>query len=196
MAQFQLAGQTTQADDTIGMKIAVVAYPRLRTTDRDWIEAFRAQHDPQSSKIRVHFTLVFPVEVIPSALATDIRTAATATDALTFAVRHAAVVRDALTGDHHIFLVPDQGAAELVALHDRLYAGTLAAHLRSDIQFAPHMTIGTASDRETAERFAEAAHVHHVVRGTVETLTLVDVGQTTVTTIATYDLGGGPPTKL
>ena len=44
------------------MTLAIVAYPSLDETDRQWIESFRATHDPQSPRIDVHFTLVFPVE--------------------------------------------------------------------------------------------------------------------------------------
>src|SRR5215207_702145 len=42
------------------MTLAIVAYPSLDETDRHWIESFRAKHDPQSPRIDVHFTMVFP----------------------------------------------------------------------------------------------------------------------------------------
>ena len=50
------------------MMLAVVAYPSVDETDRQWIESFRAPHDPQHSRIDVHFTLIFPVEISPSDL--------------------------------------------------------------------------------------------------------------------------------
>ena len=172
------------------MNIAVVAYPSLCTADRGWIEAFRARHDPQSSKIRVHFTLVFPVDVAPGEVVEEIHQVATTTEVVTFAVHRAAVVRDAFRSGYHIFLVPDEGANEIAALHDRLYAGALKTQLYSGAPFVPHMTIGTARDRETAERLAAAADVSRAVRGTVGSLTLVNVGEASVATIATYDLAG------
>ena len=61
------------------MKLAVLAYPNLEESDRQWIESFRAKHDPQSPRIDVHFTLVFPVEAVPTDLGPEIATVATST---------------------------------------------------------------------------------------------------------------------
>lgn len=175
------------------MKIAIVAYPSLSMADREWIEAFRTRHDPQSSRIRVHFTLVFPVEVAPSEVASvteEVREVAAAARVVRFVVRRTAVVGDAFGSDHHVFLVPEEGAAEIATLHGRLYAGALAAHVPSGVLFVPHMTIGRAREREAAQRLAEQVDVRRAVRGTVERLTLVDVGEARVAAIASHDLAG------
>src|SRR5262245_22726723 len=51
-----------------------------------------------------------------------------------------------------VFLVPDEGNSALSLLHDQLYTGPLVSHLRLDLQYVPHITIGTLSDREKAKR--------------------------------------------
>jgi len=122
------------------MKLAVVAYPDLDDGDRQWIESFRAKHDPQAPRIDVHFTLVFPVEAVPTDLDPEVAVVARSTRPIPFAIRDIKVVRDALGILSHVFLVPDEGGARITTLHDRLYGGTLRAHLRSDIPFVPHIT--------------------------------------------------------
>ncbi len=170
------------------MRVAIVAYPRLDEMDRERIEAFRATHDPQAPRIGVHFTLVFPVEAAPDELHAEVDEVAGSTEPFTFAIRRSMVVRDAAGGDHHIVLVPDEGAAELMALHNRLYAGTLRTHLRSDIPFAPHLTIGASRDLQTAEQWAGTLDVSGTLRGAVDSLALIDVGQGRIRTIAAYAL--------
>ena len=110
------------------MKLAIVAYPSLDDVDRQWIESFRIKHDPQASRLGVHFTLVFPVEAVPSKLEPEIAVVAQSTQPISFAIRGTKVVRDALGNGSHIFLVPDEGGAQIATLHGRLYAGALRAY--------------------------------------------------------------------
>jgi 2'-5' RNA ligase len=176
------------------MKLAIVAYPILDEIDRLWIESSRARHDPQASRIDVHFTLVFPVEAVASALGPEIAVVAQSSHLIPFTIRRTKVVRDPLGNGSHIFLVPDEGSAEIATLHDRLYAGALRAHLRSDIPFVPHMTVGAAPDSQTAETFAEELGVRtRIIRGTVAHVELVDVGTPRVQSISIYALGNAKP---
>ena len=177
------------------MKLAIVAYPSLDDTDRQWIEAFRARHDPQSPRIDVHFTLVFPVEAQPNDLEPGIVAATNSLPPISFAIRSTKVVRDVLGDMSHVFLVPDEGSGEITTLHDRLYAGVLRRHLRTDIPFVPHMTVGAAADFATAEKVAEGLSVHsRIVRGTVLSIELVNVGTRHVQAIAAYTLGNAAAT--
>jgi 2'-5' RNA ligase len=172
------------------MKVAVVAYPILDEDDLRWISSFRRRHDPQASRIGVHFTLVFPVEASPSDVSSEIADVAKSTGPIRFAIRRSEIMRDAFGNGSHVFLVPDEGATEIATLHDCLYAGVLRPHLRSDIAFVPHMTIGAAPDSSGAERAADELDVPaRVVRGRIEQLALVDVSLPIVQTLATYPLG-------
>lgn len=172
------------------MKLAIVAYPKLDESDRQWIEAFRAKHDPQAARLAVHFTLVFPVDAAASDLEPEVEEVSQLTQPIAFAIRCIKVVRDALGSGTHIFLVPEDGGAQITKLHDRLYAGRLRAHLRTDIPFVPHMTVGAAPDSQSAERLAsELAVRSRIVRGTISNLDLVDVDGPSVSTVATYAFG-------
>lgn len=170
------------------MKLAVVAFPRLEDTDRHWIESFRAKYDPQAARIKEHFTLVFPVEASVDDLASEIVTIARLMRPFEFVIRRTDVVADVLSSTNYVFLVPDQGGAEIVALHDRLYAGVLRPHLRLDIPFIPHITVGSAQDSESALGLAQEIEARRqLLRGAVDALQLLDVGGTQVRSVATYD---------
>jgi 2'-5' RNA ligase len=172
------------------MTLAIVAYPRLDEDDRQRIESFRARHDPQASRIALHFTLVFPVDAVPDALKPEVEAVARSSEPIGFAIRRTDVVPDPIGDRSHIFLVPDEGRRQIATLHDRLYAGALRAHLRSDIPFVPHITVGATRDARLAEKWAEAFDVHsRAVVGTVAGIDVVDVSQHRVQSIARYSLG-------
>ncbi len=99
-----------------------------------------------------HVTLVFPFDSI-AAEAAAAHMFEVATRWSTIALRLAAVipVADAVSHQSHLFLVPDQGRAEIEALHDDLYAGPLAGALRTDIAFIPHVTVGVFDHHDEAE---------------------------------------------
>ena len=172
------------------MRLAIVAYPDLDEEDRKWIEGVRRIHDPQAERLEVHFTLVFPYDAAASDLEPEVHEVARRTQPIRFAIRHVKAVPDKLGPATHVFLVPEDGAREIEKLHDQLYAGQLRVHLRSDIPFIPHMTIGTCQDLETAARLAsELRGRPRVVRGTISNLQLIDVERVPVRTISTCVLG-------
>lgn len=173
------------------MKLTIVAYPDLHEQEaRQWIEAFRQIHDPEAARIAVHFTLVFPLDAAASDLESEVQAAARATQPIRFAIRDAKAVPDTLSSVTHIFLVPDEGSAQIAELHGRLYAGQLRVHRRSDIPFIPHMTIGAAQDSESASELASGLDVRQrVVHGTIARLHVVDVGNAHARAVRTYPLG-------
>src|SRR5437588_8519551 len=111
-------------------KLAIVAYPVLAGSDHQWIEANRAQHDPQARRIRAHFTLLFPAQVDLEAVTAHAQAVCGALRPIPFTIKHAEAVHDAPGAGGYVFLVPETGNSEIVALHDRLYNGALRAHLR------------------------------------------------------------------
>jgi 2'-5' RNA ligase len=172
------------------VKLAIVAYPGLDDFDRRWIEAFRTEHDPQAARIAVHFTLVFPLDAAAHDVETELREAARSTQRIRFVIRRTEVVHDTAIGATHILLVPDDGGTHIVELHDRLYAGRLRAHLRSDIRFVPHMTVGATPDSFSADRLVSERGIRsRIVHGTIDRLNLVEVAERQVRTVATYALG-------
>jgi len=170
----------------------VVAYPNLQIEDRNWIESIRVQHDPQATKLRVHFTLVFPFDGEPLAAIEEIAVAARTTSQIDFEISSARVVPDVVTSKTHVFLVPSQGAAEIHALQERLYSKSLQAHKRRDIPYVPHLTVAVHSTAQSAEAVAETLRLdgadRRVVRGVVSAIDLVALSAEVVETMATFDL--------
>lgn len=113
---------------------AVVHYPRLAS---EALDGFRRRHDPFSDLIAEHLTLVFPVPVDLQTIRAH--TEAVATRTRPFDVRIAGLSR---TWDHWLYLELQEGREEVIRLHDRLYSGPLAGHLRADLPFEPHVGIG------------------------------------------------------
>jgi 2'-5' RNA ligase len=172
-------------------ELAIVAYPSLDDADRSWIESIRAQHDPQASRIEAHFTLVFPVDVSPGPVAAHTSLVVKLARPISFAVRHARAVGNAVGGGGQVFLVADEGYDEIVKLHDRLYEGLLRPYLRKDVPFVPHLTVAANPDFPWCEGFAEDVNVaQRIVRGALRSIELVDVGTTRVRSVMTFRFGG------
>jgi 2'-5' RNA ligase len=153
------------------MAFLVVAYPILAPADDAWIQAIRAQYDVERYRvIAPHFTLVFPTtEIARSMFLEHITQQAAGVGPMAFVIRCAMMVRDPLSANTQTFLVPDEGYSALVKLHDRLYTGALAAALRLDIPFIPHITIGTAADPWTCKQLADLINRQGVcIRGRIE----------------------------
>ncbi len=115
---------------------ALVFYPDLR---HEGVAALRARHDPTARVVREHLTLIFPLpdEVGREALGRHVR-------AVVFGWRP---FRLHLTGlekswDHWLFLAVREGGDEVTRLHDDLYGGILAPHLRRDLPYTPHVGLG------------------------------------------------------
>jgi 2'-5' RNA ligase len=170
------------------MKLAVVAFPQLAVADRDWIESYRAAHDPQANRIAAHFTLVFPTDASVDVVTPEIAMAARSMAPFAFVTRRTKVVADGTQS--HVFLVPDEGAAEIVALHNRLYSGVLRPYLRTDIPFVPHITIGVAPNSAAAVKLAQQIDSEAtVLRGTIDALELLNVTGARIQSVATYKFG-------
>lgn len=169
--------------DVVVKKLAVVAYPGFPESDQRWIEAVRARHDPEASRIKVHLTLVFPAEVARESLIAHVRTVLARFKSIRFVIRRAAAFRDAIGGGSHIFLLPDEGHDEFVALHDHLYKGVLQPHLRTDMPYVPHVTVGAYKSFEECGRVAEELNLENrTVQGVVHRVDIVAVEAGTVHT--------------
>ena len=134
------------------MALAIICELDLAELDARWIEALRRRHDPQVTFVPAHVTLVFPFE---GGQAADIEAhaAAIAADSAPIALHLArlAAVQDPLGALSRLFLLPTAGGEALSGLHDALYSGPLAAWLRTDIAYAPHVTVGAFSTLVAAQ---------------------------------------------
>jgi 2'-5' RNA ligase len=130
---------------------AVVLIPRFDAPDR--IEAIRREFDPLAAMLPAHVTLVFPFaeELTPAALRDHIATATTGLGAFDIGLGQPVV-----TADGYLWLTVTEGRAAVTELHDRLYAGRLAAHRSVTHAYDPHVTIGRRASREAAAAVAAA----------------------------------------
>ena len=159
------------------MSRIVVAYPRIAAADFEWIQEYRRQNDPRYFQvIDPHFTLVFPVaDVSADDFCREVRSLACDTASIAFEIKVATINRDLTGSYYHEFLVPDAGYAAIVKLHDRLYSGIFAPHLRLDIDFIPHIGIGNSDDPLIAKRKMDALNARGVhIAGTIDALDILE----------------------
>jgi len=168
-------------------RLAVVSYPLLDAADRARIDAIRAERDPRAAMIAPHFTLVFPVEARTAEVLAAVEATARSHGSFAFELRSVLAVRDTPGPGGHVFLVPENGRAELVALHAHLHGGSLR---RADLPFLPHVTVGADPDFGRCEAIAGRLNGDwRTIAGRVESLTIVEIVGTVVTPIAKRRLG-------
>ncbi|MEM1046661.1 MAG: 2'-5' RNA ligase family protein [Pseudomonadota bacterium] len=169
-----------------------LAYPVLKDRDRTFIDAYRDRHDvPYRDVVAPHFTLVFGCEAVSEKDFCDhVEQVAGQMSPVYFVCRYAMLGVDHQSPTGHVFLVPDEGYGALSLLHDRLYTGVLRPHLRLDIPFTPHITIGTVDDLSAARRLCDALNRDGVeIIGRVEALTVGALVEGRIRDLARLPLG-------
>lgn len=137
------------------MPLLIVAPLEAAPADLRRIEALRRRHDPAHGLIPAHVTLVFPFEGIGvEAAAPQVAAVAARQPAVALRLSAVLAMRDETAHRSHVFLVPDHGRAEIEQLHDALYDGLLAAVLRTDIPYIPHVTVAVRDHHDEAEDLA------------------------------------------
>jgi hypothetical protein len=175
------------------MALLVLAYPTVSEADHDWMQEIRSKHDELYYRVVApHFTLVFPVfDMDRAAFTTHVAERVRDRRPFRFVLRCAVVVKDSFNAYSHVFLVPDEGHADVVKLHDALYTGPLAPHLRLDIPFIPHVGVGNAIDPLACKRLADTLNGQDFrVGGMIEKVDVVWYEDDKVTPVATLPLGG------
>jgi 2'-5' RNA ligase len=170
-----------------------VGYPSLLPEDADWIREFRASYElPYRDVIDAHFTLVFGCEKVAEAEYLEHVAAVAARFApVEFCCRYAMLGADAEGETAYVFLVPDEGHGRISWLHDELYRGPLSPYLRLDIEFTPHITIGTLAAREEAKRLCDDLNRSELaVAGRLDAVTLGKVAGGRFQDISTFELRG------
>lgn len=173
------------------MALGVLAYPNLKDEDYRVIQRFRKENDGlYYLVVEPHFSFVFPVENFKKEkFINEIAGKAKGIKPVEFEMRCAAVNKDAVSDWFHLLLVPDNGYSSMVKLHDRLYSGILFNELRLDIDFIPHMGIANSRDRYQVKEWADKWNADDFkISGTMDTLTVIDYSNHTVTDLETFRL--------
>ena len=131
--------------------IEVVAKPVLSKAESEWLIQVRER---QAHNVGPpEFTLVFPGTTSPTREVTEhVKAVCAATSRIHFCLRSAVIVPDDSHSSFLVFLVPDAGFGAIVRLHDRLHVGPLAACLRPEVPYIPHITIAAVKEFVLARR--------------------------------------------
>jgi 2'-5' RNA ligase len=173
-----------------------LAYPTVSASDRALLDRFRAEHDLRyRDVVAPHFTLAFGcTAVAEDDYCRHVAAVAQRTPAITFSCRYAMLGADHAEDTGYVFLVPDEGYAALSRLHDALYSGPLEPHLRLDIPYVPHVTIGTLADRRLAKQLCDELNVAGVrIEGRVGAVCVGALADGRIRDLATFPLAAEPP---
>jgi 2'-5' RNA ligase len=155
------------------MIYAVVHYP---TVDNARIHSFRRKYDPQVDLIAPHITLMFPV---PASISEDdlvCHIGNVLNHWHPFTIHLQGLQR---APDNYIYLLVQEGKADIIRLHDEIYTSLLTPHLRLGIPFVPHVTLGVldqdpGNQDHVLEEAKQLGIDHH---GVLDKLHLVKVNE-------------------
>lgn len=135
-------------------KLYTVAFPSLTAASARFLAEIRAQHDRQATVLGPHFTLLFGCDAVDETTYIEhVRAVAAATAA--FHVHCEGTLPDSDETSGYVYLVPDRGRTAVEALHDALYTGPMAPHLRKDRAYIAHITIGHCANAAEAEALSD-----------------------------------------
>lgn len=177
------------------MALLVLAYPELKSVDYKRIQAFRKEHDETHYRmVEPHFTLVFPLQLqedwTTEYCTSEIVRQSRGIRPFEFCIRCATLNKNAFNDDYHTFLVPDEGYSNIVKLHNKLYSDKLFSHWALDVDFIPHIRIGSAKDPLECLAMTEAWNNHEFeLSGRVTTLDVIRYENDVVKTMHGIPLG-------
>jgi 2'-5' RNA ligase len=122
------------------MIYALVYYPNI---DTQKINQFRKKYDPQIDLIQPHITLMFPVpeSIGKSFLINHIENVLS--DWKPFPIHLQGIQK---SWDDYLFLMIQDGSANIIGLHSKIYTGGLVDYLKKDLPFVPHLTLGMLTE--------------------------------------------------
>ncbi len=124
-------------------------FPNLAT-----IERFRRLHDPRATVLPAHLMLVFPFH---SRLTLD-QLAAHAQKVLRNWPGFPVIMHGPWSArNEFIGLATQVGADAVIEIHDRLYRGPLAEHLRPEFDYEPHITLAQSAEPDRYHALSAAA---------------------------------------
>jgi 2'-5' RNA ligase len=152
-----------------------VSFPQVPESHRRFMHDFQQSHQKVvRGFIEPHFTLVFGTDQIAEHVYTEhVAAIAASSTTIPFTCQYAMLGADEEDDTAYVFLVPDDGYAAISVLHDQLYSGVLESHLRLDLPFVPHVTVGSTKDRKHAKSLCDALNRAGVrVEGVLDALTV------------------------
>ncbi len=170
------------------MSFLVLAFPELSLSESRWLNSYKKTNDEIFSTVKPHFTIVFAVEEIEEPVfVEEIKQQSINLKAIEFRLNKLLVVKDSFRDYYHEFLVPDKGYSEIKELHDKLYSNKLQQNLRTDIEYIPHITIGSSKDINISK--SRNATLNSIsISGKIKELTIISYIENTISKIASIRL--------
>lgn len=133
-----------------------VAYLGVPEAQAQWIQDFRKKHDPHFTVVEPHFTMVFGIrDIEESVYLKHIASVAASSKPIQFRCMYAMLGADDIDDTAYVFLVPNEGNAEVSLLHDRLYQGVLQPYHRLEFPYIPHITIASTREFKLAKQLCD-----------------------------------------
>jgi 2'-5' RNA ligase len=158
------------------MAYAVISYPEMNEIDYQKIQQYRKLNDEWLfTVVEPHITLVFPVfEMTEKDFIAEIDDLVTDVLKIDFVFRCAIINKDSFSDYYHVLLAPDEGFSQIVKLHDKFYGRNFKPYHRMDIDFIPHMGVGTSKDKEKCKIMVdEWNNENFSISGTISLLSIV-----------------------
>jgi 2'-5' RNA ligase len=168
------------------MAYLVVAYPSLAENDLEWIQKYREQNDPRYyTVVNPHITLVFAMsDIDKDSFIREVKEKITGITSFDIELNVATINQNDDGKYYHEFLVPDIGYSNIVKLHDRLYSGLFAPHLRYDIDFIPHIGIGNSDEASISKQRIDELNTEGVsIPGRVDSVDIIEYKDGVVTSV-------------
>lgn len=173
------------------MAYAVISYPELSNADYDTIQQYRKENDEWLfTVVKPHITFVFPVDGIAETdFIAEIGELIKELPKIDFVFRCAIINKDSFSDYYHALLAPDEGFSRIVKLHDKLYSCNLKPYHRMDIDFIPHLGIGTSKDKDKCKQMVDEWNNNDfAIKGTVSNLSVVKYEADTIEHIKNISL--------
>jgi hypothetical protein len=169
-----------------------VSYLDIPEAQMQWIQEFRRQNDPHYTVVDPHFTLVFGVrDVEESAYLSHIESVARSVRPIQFSCRYAMLGADDVDNTAYVFLVPNEGNAEISLLHDQLYRGLLQPYHQLEFPYIPHVNIAATKEFKQAKQLCDDLNRTGIcVEGTLANLTAGVLKDGALQTLHSFALAG------
>jgi 2'-5' RNA ligase len=168
---------------------AAVHYPHL---DSQRINQLRRRYDPQVDLIEPHITLMFPVpeSIGETNLVNHLESVLRGRQP--FPIHLQGLQR---SFDDYLFLMIQEGKADIIGLHNEIYTGVLANYRKGEIPYLPHLTLGVFANNagEYSEALEAAKRLDLNYRSVLDKIHLLRINddRTRIVWSQEFSLAGG-----
>jgi 2'-5' RNA ligase len=118
--------------------------------------------------------LFFPEEVKHEEFIEEIECAVWNFSQITFSMESAVVHKDSLSEYYYTFLLISNGREIISQMHDHIYGNKLSIHLKNEIPYLPHMTIGSSLDKSEMDSIADEWNGRPIgIQGMIDTISIL-----------------------